>query len=46
MSDGLKKNLLREWERWKTQVRSKVEHPFHIIKNIFGYRKVRYRGLG
>ncbi len=25
--------------------RAKVEHPFHIIKNRFGLRKVRYRGL-
>ena len=22
-----------------------VEHPFHIVKNIFRHRKVRYRGL-
>jgi len=22
-----------------------VEHPFHIVKNLFGHRKVRYRGL-
>ncbi|MDM7482454.1 MAG: transposase, partial [Halomonas sp.] len=22
-----------------------VEHPFHVIKNLFGYRKVRYKGL-
>ena len=22
-----------------------VEHPFHIVKNLFWYRKVRYRGL-
>jgi IS5 family transposase len=21
------------------------EHPFHVIKNIFGYSKVRYRGI-
>ena len=21
------------------------EHPFHVIKNIFGYTKVRYRGI-
>ena len=27
------------------QVRSVVEHPFHIIKNRFEHRKVRYRGL-
>lgn len=45
MADGLKKDLLREWERRKAQVRARVEHPFHIVKNLFGYRKVRYRGL-
>ena len=45
MAEGLRKDLLREWERRKAQVRAKVEHPFHIIKNLFGYRKVRYRGL-
>jgi IS5 family transposase len=22
-----------------------VEHAFHVVKNLFGYRKVRYRGL-
>ena len=22
-----------------------VEHSFHMVKNIFGYRKTRYRGL-
>ena len=25
--------------------RAIVEHPFHIVKNIFRHRKVRYRGL-
>jgi len=20
-------------------------YPFHVIKNLFGYRKVRYKGL-
>ncbi|GAM53158.1 hypothetical protein EBME_1621 [bacterium endosymbiont of Mortierella elongata FMR23-6] len=23
----------------------RVEHPFHIIKNLFRHKKVRYRGL-
>jgi IS5 family transposase len=32
-------------ERLKASVRAKVEHPFHIIKNRFGLKKVRYRGL-
>ncbi len=29
----------------KASVRAKVEHPFHVVKNLFGHRKVRYRGL-
>ena len=32
-------------ERQKSVVRSKVEHPFQIIKRCFGYTKVVYRGL-
>ena len=32
-------------ERLKSSVRACVEHPFHIVKNIFGLKKVRYRGL-
>ena len=26
-------------------VRAKVEHPFRVVKQQFGYAKVRYRGL-
>jgi IS5 family transposase len=29
----------------KSRVRAKVEHVFGVMKNIFGFRKVRYRGL-
>ncbi len=32
-------------EKLKASVRAKVEHPFHIVKNIFGMKKVRYKGL-
>jgi len=32
-------------EQIKAKVRAWVEHPFHILKCRFGYRKVRYRGL-
>ena len=32
-------------EKRKAQVRAKVEHPFRYIKRVFGYSKVRYRGL-
>ncbi len=32
-------------EKSKASVRAKVEHPFRYVKQMFGYRKVRYRGL-
>ena len=40
---------LRDWaepvERALAQLRAPVEHPFHIIKNLFRHKKLRYRGL-
>jgi transposase, IS5 family len=32
-------------EQIKASVRAKVEHPFHVVKNLFRHRKTRYRGL-
>jgi IS5 family transposase len=32
-------------ERLKAGIRAKVEHPFRILKQQFGYTKTRYRGL-
>jgi len=32
-------------EQTKASIRAKVEHPFHWVKGIFDYDKVRYRGL-
>jgi len=32
-------------EKLKAGIRAKVEHPFHVIKNLFRHRKTRYRGL-
>ncbi|MDZ7811554.1 MAG: IS5 family transposase [Arhodomonas sp.] len=29
----------------KAKIRARVEHPFHVLKNRFGHRKVRYRGI-
>jgi IS5 family transposase len=29
----------------KSRVRSMVEHPFRILKRVFGFDKVRYRGI-
>ena len=35
----------RQWNRSQSKVRAKVEHIFHVIKQLWGHRKVRYRGL-
>ena len=35
----------RAKNRTKSHVRAKVEHPFLILKRVFGFNKVRYRGL-
>jgi len=35
----------KQIERRKSSVRSKVEHPFLIIKRFFGFAKTVYRGL-
>lgn len=39
------KALYVKRERLKASIRAKVEHPFHVLKNLFHYRKVRYKGL-
>ena len=45
LADGWQKKLAHAYEKLKAQVRARVEHPFHIIKNIFQYKKTRYKGL-
>jgi IS5 family transposase len=45
MAEGPEKEALKAAEQAKASVRAYVEHPFHILKNIFRHRKVRYRGL-
>lgn len=50
MRPGERKNLpktglLERSEKAKASTRAKVEHPFRYLKQIFGYAKVRYRGL-
>ena len=37
--------LIDQLERTKASIRAKVEHPFRVLKQQFGYVKVRYRGL-
>jgi IS5 family transposase len=45
MAEGAEKETLKAMEKAKASVRAFVEHPFHILKNLFRHRKVRYRGL-
>jgi IS5 family transposase len=37
--------LQKKKNRSKSSVRAKVEHPFRIVKRVFGFDKVRYRGI-
>ena len=37
--------LLERIEHTKASIRAKVEHPFHVVKNLFRHRKARYKGL-
>jgi len=37
--------LQKKKNRINSSVRTKVEHPFRILKRVFGFDKVRYRGL-
>ena len=45
MPDGLLKDLTVAVEHAKAQVHARVEHAFHIVKNLFRHKKLRYRGL-
>jgi len=38
-------DLERLMNRSKSRVRSKVEHVFAVVKRLWGFAKVRYRGL-
>ena len=45
MAEGPRKELTRQLEKAKAGLRAYVEHPFHVLKNLFKHRKARYRGL-
>jgi IS5 family transposase len=45
LAEGAEKKARQAVEQAKASVRAFVEHPFHIVKNLFRHRKVRYRGL-
>ena len=35
----------RATNRWKSRIRVRVEHSIGVIKRVFGFTKVCYRGL-
>jgi IS5 family transposase len=45
MEDGPEKEAVLKVEHEKASVRAKVEHQFHIVKNLFKFCNVRYRGI-
>ena len=45
MDEGPLEELTARAETLKARIRARVEHPFHVVKNLFRHRKVRYRGL-
>ena len=45
LAEGVEKEACQAVEKAKASVRAFVEHPFHLVKNLFRHRKVRYRGL-
>lgn len=46
---GSKSRPLNEHQKWINRLRSKArargEHAFHVVKRLWGFTKVRYRGL-
>jgi IS5 family transposase len=35
----------RRINRARSRIRARGEHPFHVVKRLWGFTKVRYRGL-
>ena len=45
---GGNKNLSERWRkinRARSRTRARCEHPFRVIKHLWGFQKVRYRGI-
>lgn len=45
LAEGWQKDMAQAYEKLKASVRAFVEHPFHVVKNIFKHKKARYKGL-
>ncbi len=44
-ADSALGQMLEKAEQIKASIRAKVEHPFHVVKNLFRHKKARYKGL-
>jgi IS5 family transposase len=42
---GIVDEVERAKNRTKSKVRARVEHAIGVVKRVFGFAKVRYRGL-
>ena len=42
---GIVDEAVRSKNRNKSRIRSRVEHVFGVVKRLWGFAKVRYRGL-
>ena len=45
LSDSALGQMIEKVEQIKASIRAKVEHPFHVVKNLFRHKKTRYKGL-
>ena len=45
IDDAELRSAVKDVERKKASIRARVEHPFRVLKQQFGYVKVRFRGL-
>jgi len=43
--NGVVNEALKAKNRNKSKIRSRVEHVFGVVKRLWGFGKVRYRGL-
>ena len=45
MPEGPLKEATQEFETLKARLRARVEHPFRVVKQQFGFQMVRFKGL-
>lgn len=43
LTDSALGQMIETTEKIKASIRAKVEHPFHVVKNLFKHKKTRYR---